>query len=68
MFDHVNYPLMVPYASGELHASVLAGPTCDSVDVIAEEILLPELEVGDLVVGYMMGAYTWASATEFNFV
>jgi ornithine decarboxylase len=29
--------------------------------------MLPELEVGDLIVGRMMGAYTWASATDFNF-
>lgn len=35
--------------------------------MIAEEIMLPELELGELVVGRMMGAYTWASATEFNF-
>ena len=50
LFDHVTYPKMAPYAQGELHPSVLAGPTCDSIDVIAEDILLPELEVGDLVV------------------
>ena len=47
--------------------SVLAGPTCDSIDVIAENLMLPELEVGDLIVGRAMGAYTWASASEFNF-
>jgi ornithine decarboxylase len=35
--------------------------------VIDDNILLPELEVGDLIVGRMMGAYTWASATDFNF-
>jgi len=35
--------------------------------MIREEILLPELNVGDLVVGKMMGAYTWASASTFNF-
>jgi ornithine decarboxylase len=28
---------------------------------------LPELDVGDLIVGRAMGAYTWASASEFNF-
>jgi ornithine decarboxylase len=52
---------------GPLHASVLAGPTCDSIDVIAEDVPLPKLKVGDLVVGGAMGAYTWASASEFNF-
>ena len=67
LFDHIDYPKSAPYAKGEAHASVLAGPTCDSIDVIADGIMLPELEVGDLVVGKMMGAYTWASATEFNF-
>jgi ornithine decarboxylase len=46
---------------------VLAGPTCDSIDVIAENILLPKLKVGDVVIGRAMGAYTWASASEFNF-
>jgi ornithine decarboxylase len=46
---------------------VLAGPTCDSIDVIAENLLLPPLDAGDLIVGRSMGAYTWASASEFNF-
>ena len=67
LFDHAKYPVEVLRQGGELHASVLAGPTCDSIDVIDDSILLPELEVGDLVVGRMMGAYTWASATDFNF-
>ncbi len=46
---------------------MLAGPTCDSIDVIAENLMLPKLEIGDLIVGRAMGAYTWASASEFNF-
>jgi ornithine decarboxylase len=45
---------------------VLAGPTCDSIDVIAENIGLPELTIGDIIVAPMMGAYTSATATEFN--
>jgi ornithine decarboxylase len=67
LFDHAKYPVAALRESGELFASVLAGPTCDSIDVIDDNISLPELEVGDLVVGRMMGAYTWASATDFNF-
>ncbi len=47
--------------------AVLAGPTCDSIDVISERLELPKLKMGDLVVGREMGAYTWASASEFNF-
>jgi ornithine decarboxylase len=67
LFDHASYPLDSLKKGGELRPSVLAGPTCDSIDVIAENILLPRLKVGDLVVGRAMGAYTWASASEFNF-
>jgi ornithine decarboxylase len=67
LFDHAKYPVAALRDGGELFASVLAGPTCDSIDVIDDNISLPELEVGDLVVGRMMGAYTWASATDFNF-
>lgn len=66
LFDHAKYPVSV-LREGDLHESVLAGPTCDSIDVIDDGILLPQLEVGDLVIGRMMGAYTWASATDFNF-
>jgi ornithine decarboxylase len=65
IYDHTQYPLSV-LRNGDARPSVLAGPTCDSIDVIAEEIMLPELEIGDLVVASMMGAYTIASATEFN--
>ena len=50
----------------EIPPSVLAGPTCDSVDVIAEDLALPALEAGDLIIGRAMGAYTGASASEFN--
>lgn len=67
MFDHAKYPVDCLDWAGERFPSVLAGPTCDSIDVIDENIMLPELNEGDLVVGRMMGAYTWASATEFNF-
>ena len=45
---------------------MLAGPTCDSIDVISENIELPDLSIGDLIVAPMMGAYTSATATEFN--
>jgi ornithine decarboxylase len=67
MYDHAAYPVEALVAAGETHDSVLAGPTCDSIDVIKEGLQLPKLEVGDLVVGRCMGAYTWASASEFNF-
>ncbi len=67
LFDHARYPVEPLRAGAEQLPAVLAGPTCDSIDVIAENLMLPKLQVGDLLVGRAMGAYTWASATEFNF-
>jgi ornithine decarboxylase len=68
LYDHARYPIEVPRRKGAAHPSVLAGPTCDSIDVVREDIPLPELQIGDLVVGRMMGAYTACSASDFNFI
>jgi ornithine decarboxylase len=65
-YDHARYPLSA-LRSGPPLPSVLAGPTCDSIDVIAEDLQLPQLRAGDLIVGRAMGAYTWACASNFNF-
>ena len=67
VFDHAAYPVEALVPSGTTYPSVLAGPTCDSIDVINESLELPKLDVDDLIVGREMGAYTWASASEFNF-
>jgi len=67
IYDHARYPVESLRQGGPLLPAVLAGPTCDSIDVIAENLMLPELKAGDLIVGRAMGAYTWASASEFNF-
>jgi ornithine decarboxylase len=67
LFDHSRFPVNALRPEGKRLPSVLAGPTCDSIDVIGENLMLPELKVGDVVVGRAMGAYTWASATDFNF-
>ena len=40
----------------------LAGPTCDTADVVARRVPLPPLTDGDLLVSPMMGAYTAATA------
>jgi ornithine decarboxylase len=67
MHDHAKYPIEALAAPGVTYSSVLAGPTCDSIDVISEDVDLPKLAAGDLIVGREMGAYTWASASDFNF-
>ena len=67
IYDHAHYPLRTVAAyQGGVQSSVVSGPTCDSIDVISEALELPELAIGDLLVGEMMGAYTAASASEFN--
>jgi ornithine decarboxylase len=68
LYDHAHYPIECIGGLGPRHPSVLAGPTCDSIDVIREDLPLPELMIGDLIVGRMMGAYTAASASDFNFI
>lgn len=56
-----------PGAHDEDHRrATLGGPTCDSSDVIAREVLLPDLRVGDLLVSPTMGAYTTVTASRFN--
>ena len=68
VFDHADYPLHVlKPKSDEVLPSVVAGPTCDSFDIIYDNIMIPELDVGDLIVSSAMGAYTSATATDFNF-
>jgi ornithine decarboxylase len=43
------------------------GPTCDSCDVLSEEMALPaHLQRGDWIEFEMMGAYTFSYTTQFN--
>lgn len=47
-------------------SGVLFGRTCDSVDVIAQSTDMEDLKIGDWLVFPNMGAYTRATASEFN--
>jgi diaminopimelate decarboxylase len=66
-FDH-RKPVILPFneRDGKLHKSLLFGPTCDSIDLIAEEIMLPELAIGEWVYVEYFGAYTVAASSGFN--
>ena len=74
MFDHAHVrPRILFHNSnnnvknqGALFASTVFGPTCDSIDVIARSVLLPQLQVGDWMYFQNMGAYTMAAASSFN--
>ncbi|HNM83375.1 MAG TPA: type III PLP-dependent enzyme [Mycobacterium sp.] len=52
--------------SAALEPVTLAGPTCDSVDVIARDYPMPELSIGDIVASPVMGAYTTVTSSRFN--
>lgn len=53
-------------AEHAMDSVTLAGPTCDSADVIARDYPMPPLSVGDIVVSPMMGAYTSVTSSRFN--
>jgi len=68
----VRYPLRTN-TTGPLTPYILAGPTCDSIDVFSRDAQgritprdLPEMHLDDLLIAGSMGAYTFAEATRFN--
>ena len=63
--DHID-PVLLTTSQREETPQTIAGPTCDSIDVIATSRMMPRLDVGDLIVSPNMGAYTTVTATDFN--
>lgn len=68
----MRYPLRAD-TSKPARPYVLAGPTCDSIDVFSRDadggvctIDLPEMHLDDLLVAGAMGAYTFSESTRFN--
>ncbi len=67
-----QYPLRTN-TTGPDTPYVLAGPTCDSIDVFSRDgqghitpVTLPEMHLDDLLIASSMGAYTYSEATRFN--
>ncbi len=56
----------LPESTGTLHKWTLAGPSCDSFDVIDHEVELPEPDLGDHLIILGCGAYTTCYASKFN--
>jgi len=59
--------------SGRMTDYVLAGPTCDCIDVFSRDeqgeictMPLPEMHLDDLLIAGSMGAYTYSESTRFN--
>lgn len=61
----IKYSYIVE-GSRDIKKWTLAGPSCDSFDVIDTDVLLPEPDVGNLVLILSSGAYTVSYASEFN--
>jgi ornithine decarboxylase len=70
MDESIRYPIRTPHDGDEVGPCVLAGPTCDSADVLYEKrpYDLPiSLEIGDKVLIEGTGAYTATyAAVAFN--
>ena len=70
MDESIRYPIRTPRDGAEMAPCVLAGPTCDSADVLYERepYMLPvSLEIGDKVLIEGTGAYTATySSVAFN--
>jgi len=68
-FDHYSPKPLVLNTTNEntkLYRSTIFGPTCDSMDCVNKDTLIPELEVGDWLYFRNMGAYSVAAASPFN--
>eukprot|EP01119_Soliformovum_irregulare_P006484 TRINITY_DN1853_c0_g1_i1.p1 TRINITY_DN1853_c0_g1~~TRINITY_DN1853_c0_g1_i1.p1 ORF type:complete len:413 (+),score=104.09 TRINITY_DN1853_c0_g1_i1:221-1459(+) len=68
LFDNAMPPMTVlnPGDRHLKHRCTIFGPTCDSLDCIARDIDVIELEVGDWLYFKDMGAYTTAASSPFN--
>jgi ornithine decarboxylase len=70
MDESIRYPIRTRHDGAEMAPCVLAGPTCDSADVLYEKTPYPlpiTLEIGDEVLIEGTGAYTTTySAVAFN--
>jgi ornithine decarboxylase len=65
-FPPVLYSLAEGADDREMMTYTLAGPSCDSCDVVARQIELPETHIGDRLVFVDAGAYTNEYAVAFN--
>jgi ornithine decarboxylase len=65
VFDHCPYHFN-SFKKGEKKISAVVGPTCDAFDTVSTAEMLPELSIGELLYVKNIGAYSTASATNFN--
>jgi ornithine decarboxylase len=69
MYEPINYKLYATKAADQKPViSVFCGPTCDSVDIVAKDILFQELAIGDYLFSIRIGAYSHTNQTKFNLI
>jgi ornithine decarboxylase len=66
-YDH-QQPIILPFneRDGKLLKSKIYGATCDSMDMIGENIMLPDLAIGEWVYVENFGSYTISASSNFN--
>ena len=62
----IEYQYISLDREGPEYAWIVAGPSCDSMDIVANEVRLPDLAVDDRVAISPAGAYTAVYASSFN--
>lgn len=65
IFDQWDFKL-ISFKDGKKIPATFAGPSCDSLDIMFRGKMTEPLEVGDVLLVPVCGAYTSASATTFN--
>ena len=62
----LNISLKVTYKAFKLfeirHFLSIVGPLCTPLDILADKMLLPKAEIGDLVVVFQSGAYGYTAS------
>ncbi|CAG2115976.1 unnamed protein product [Medioppia subpectinata] len=71
IFDHwivdpIPFPIDGSMDERQTHLTTLWGPTCDSMDCIKRDVVMPEMHIGEWVLFKEMGAYTICAGSEFN--
>lgn len=71
IFDHVSAePEYIDTTNvkshGQMYQTVFWGQTCDSMDCIKQDVMFPELNIGQWLIFKNMGAYTNSAASNFN--
>src|SRR5262249_19789863 len=59
-----NYPVLIGNRvnADELESTTVVGPLCTPLDILADKMMLPHGEIGDLVAVFQSGAYGFTAS------